>query len=71
MLTEKNRSHPRSACTENCSVIKWYDRKIQSPLEPMDAPEGKWTLGGGIEIPCRYILYGEKKDKGCIRNKFK
>ena len=32
--------------------------KTEVTGEPRDAPEGKWTLGSGIEIPCRYILYG-------------
>ena len=26
------------------------------------AREGVWVLGGGIEIPCEYVLYGVKKD---------
>ena len=25
--------------------------------------EGKWTLGGGVEIPCIYNLYGDKINK--------
>ena len=37
--------------------------------EPRDALEGKWTLGGGIEIPCIYILYGSKTNKRYVRNK--
>ena len=28
-----------------------------------NAPEGIWVRGGGIEIPCRYKLYGLKKYK--------
>ena len=27
------------------------------------APEGTWTQGGGIEIPCKYILKGNKAYK--------
>ena len=30
-----------------------------------DAPEGKWILGGGIEIPCKHKVYegiGPKKN---------
>ena len=34
---------------------------------PREAPEGKWTLGGGIEIPCIYKLYGLKKNKRFVR----
>ena len=30
---------------------------------PRDAAEGKWTLGGGIEVPCIYRIYGSKKSK--------
>ena len=30
---------------------------------PRDATEGKWTLGGGIEVPCIYRFYGPKKPK--------
>ena len=37
------------------------------------APEGTWVLGGGIELPCRYFLYGpkisQKVYKRQIRNK--
>ena len=27
------------------------------------APEGVWVPGGGIEIPCEYVLYSLKKDR--------
>ena len=27
------------------------------------AREGVWVPGGGIEIPCEYVLYGVKKDR--------
>ena len=36
---------------------------------PRDAAEGKWTLGGGIEVPCIYRFYGPKKSKAEFRNK--
>ena len=36
---------------------------------PRDALEGKWTLGGGIEIPCVYKLYGLKINKRRVRKK--
>ena len=39
--------------------------------EPRDAPEGKWVLGGGSEIPCCYKVYGFKKNKSEIRKKDK
>ena len=34
-----------------------------------DAAEGKWTLGGGIEVPCIYRFYGPKKSKAEFRIK--
>ena len=38
------------------------------------APEGTWVLGGGIELPCRYFLYGPKIRKRevrkCIKDKY-
>ena len=30
---------------------------------PRDAPEGKWALGGGIEILCTYKVYGRIDQK--------
>ena len=35
--------------------------------EPRDALEGTWTLGGGVEIPCIYNLYGDKINKRYVR----
>ena len=34
---------------------------------PKSAPEGVWSVGGGIELPCEYALHGEKKDRSCVR----
>ena len=34
-----------------------------------DAAEGKWMLGGGIEVPCIYRFYGLKESKVEFRNK--
>ena len=34
------------------------------------APEGTWTQGGGIEIPCKYILKRNKAYKKNVRNAF-
>ena len=31
--------------------------------DPRPAAEGKWVLGGDIEIPCKYRLYGPKSVK--------
>ena len=36
---------------------------------PRDAAEEKWTLGGGIEVPCICRFYGPKKSKTEFRNK--
>ena len=33
----------------------------------MDAPEGKWVPGGGVEIPCTNCVYGAKIRKKLIR----
>ena len=38
------------------------------------APEGTWVLGGRIQVPCRYFLYGPKIRKRevrkCIKDKY-
>ena len=31
--------------------------------DPRPVPEGKWVFGSGIEIPCKYGLYGPKSVK--------
>ena len=31
--------------------------------EPRSAPEGTWMIGGGIETPCKYLIYADKKLK--------
>ena len=31
------------------------------------APEGVWVIGGSIEFPCEYVLYGAKKDRENVR----
>ena len=33
---------------------------------PRDAPEGKWVLGRGIEIPCAYNVYGRIDQKSLM-----
>ena len=38
---------------------------------PKDAPEGKWLLVGGIEIPCAYKVYGRIDRKNYLRKKIK
>ena len=32
-----------------------------------DALEGKWALGGGIEILCTYKVYGRLYQKNCAK----
>ena len=36
-----------------------------------DAPEGKRTLGGGIEVPWVYTFFGSKKNKTGSKNELK
>ena len=38
---------------------------------PRDVPEGKWVLGGGIEVPCTYKVYGRIDLKSDLRKKIK
>ena len=35
--------------------------------DPRPVPEGKWVIGGGIKIPCKYRLYWPKS----VKKKFK
>ena len=42
-------------------LIEIMDSEITGDLRP--APEGKWAIGGGIEINCKYRLYGSKSVK--------
>ena len=35
--------------------------------EPRNAPEGNWVIGRGIETPCKYLIYADKKLKSKIR----
>ena len=36
--------------------------------EKRGAPEGVWVQGGGIELPCKYFLYGPKESKARVRS---
>ena len=40
-------------------------RMITGP--PRSAPEGVWSVGVGIELPCEYVLHGAKKDRSHVR----
>ena len=35
------------------------------------ATEGMWAQGSGIQIPCKYKLYGDYSNKDIVRNLFK
>ena len=39
---------------------EWKIYKVSATIsgEKRKAPDGDWVLGGGIEIPCIYFLYG-------------
>ena len=37
--------------------------EAESAESQRDAPEGKWVLRGGIEIPCTYKVYGKIRPK--------
>ena len=39
--------------------------------EPRRAPEGTRVIGGGIETPCKYLIYADKKLKSKIRTKLR
>ena len=34
--------------------------------KPRTAPEGMWMIGGGIETPCKYLIYADMKLKSKI-----
>ena len=36
---------------------------------PRDAPEGKWVLSRGMEIPCTYKVYGRINQRSYLRKK--
>ena len=45
--------------------------EVEVTGSPRDAPEGKWVLGGGTEIPCTYKVYGRIDQKIYLRKKIK
>ena len=45
--------------------------EAEDTRSPRDAPEGKWALGKGIEIPCTYKVYGRIDQKNYLRKKIK
>ena len=48
-------------------IVLSAEAKVTGHLH--DAAEGKWTLGGKIEVPCICRFYGPKKSKAGFRNK--
>ena len=45
--------------------IEIMDSKVTG--DPRPTREGKWVIGGGTEIPCKYRLYGPKSVKKKVR----
>ena len=41
--------------------IEIMHSEVTGDIKP--APKGKWVIDGGIEIPCKYRLYGPKSVK--------
>ena len=39
--------------------------------EKRRAPEGVWVQGGGIELPCKYFVYGPKKSKPRVKSELR
>ena len=52
-----------------CGPTLHYAVSIEAIVtgEPRSAPEGTWVIGGGIETPCKYLIYADKKLKSKIR----
>ena len=34
---------------------------------PRSSLDGVWAIGGGIELPCEYVLHGAKQDRSSVR----
>lgn len=55
---------PNALAQNTCPFLK--DGTVTSmtseiTAEARKAPEGTWVLGGGIELPCVYYLFGNRK----------
>ena len=52
---------------------EWKIYKVSGTIsvEERKAPEGTWVLGGGIEIPRKYFLYGPVIHKTFVRKKLR
>ena len=31
-----------------------------------EAPEGRWVPGGGLELPCKYVVHGKKEHRTAV-----
>ena len=51
------------------NVIELIEVEITAESAP--ALQGMWTQGGGIHIPCKYRIYGEKSKRKVVRSTFK
>ena len=49
--------------------IEIMDSEVTGDVKP--APEGKWVIGSGIEIPCKYKVYGSRIAKKEVRASLK
>ena len=52
-----------------CSYIKTVSNHCQ--CQSRAAEEEVWVQGGGIVIPCMYILHGRKMDRPYVRGELK
>ena len=52
---------------------EWKLYKVTATItgEIRRVPERTWVLGGGIELPCTYYLYGPKIHKCNVKNSLK
>ena len=46
-------------------IVGSIDCVLQGP--PQSAAEGTWSIGGGVELPCKYLLYGPIENKKAAR----
>ena len=51
----------------NKEIVLSVEAEVSGHLR--NAAEGKWMVGGEIEVACIYRLYGPKKNKAEFRNK--
>ena len=48
-------------------TITYIQAKITG--EKRGAPEGVWVQGGGIELSCKFYVYGQKENRSRVRRK--